>query len=113
MSLFAVDANKSKKRRKRKMDITRTKWDIIHDVLSAIAEKDGIAKTQMGYKANLTHKETIKYLRLMESHGFAKTEKDYSSAQTITRCTITSAGLAMYDKIQAVYDCFGGKRPIW
>ena len=95
------------------MDINRTKWDIIYDVLSAIAEKDGIARTQMGYKANLTHKEAIKYLGLMESHSFVKTEKDCSSAQTITRCTITSAGLAMYDKIQAVYGCFSGVRPIW
>lgn len=53
----------------------RTKPHVIHDILDAAANKNGLRKTHLMYKANLSHESLTKYLDEIIPAGLLVEEK--------------------------------------
>jgi len=63
----------SKGLRKKKRGIYRTMYDILRDMLIVISEsRKGLRRTHVMYKANLSHDQLKKYLRILLEKRFVR-----------------------------------------
>jgi predicted transcriptional regulator len=86
------------------MNLKRDRLQIIHDILKAIRDKNGVIKpTHILYKANLSHQMLDEYLNDLISRGFVLENKE-KKGKTYS---LTNKGFAYLSKYNLITEFIG------